>query len=149
MIPKSPTVKLLAFVAAAFAAGLFAVPRAGAADPSPAPATASVIRQEMLAEYQYTPPGAKTAPLPTSLQSNAPPIFTFTTPPDVVKMEAFEVQESGSGSKGALLAPADIRVTAPSVASKLGIAIHTKDVGKVRFFAATLFYVPFLVGFAW
>jgi hypothetical protein len=145
-------VKPLFPIAAVLAAGLLAVPQVGAADLAPATAAEarSVIRQEMLAEYQYTPPGTKAAALPTSLQSNAPSIFTFTTPPDVVKMEKFEVQESGMGSsKGALPNPEDVTVPPRTVASKLGIGVHGKDLGKVRVFAVTFLYVPVLVGFAW
>jgi len=139
-------------IAAAVAAGFLAVPHAGAADPASTPASEapSALRQEMLAEYRYTPPGAKAATLPTSLQSNAPPIFTFTTPPDVVKMDPFEVQESGKGGGlGAKLTLEDVAVPPPSVASKLGIGVHGKDIGKVRVFAVTFLYVPILVGFAW
>lgn len=141
-----------ALIAAALAAGFLALPLAAAADPAPTPTAEapSVIRQEMLAEYSYTPPGAKAAALPTSLQSHAPPIFTFTTPPDVVKMDTFEVQETGKGGgPGARLTLGDVAVPPPSVASKLGIGVHAKDIGKVRVFAVTFLYVPIMVGFAW
>jgi hypothetical protein len=145
-------VKPLALIAAALAAGFLAVPETRAADPATtaAPEPASEIRREMLAEYQYTPPGTPAATLPTSLQSHAPPIFTFTTPPDVVKMDAFEVQETGTGGgPGAQLTRGDVAVPPPSVASKLGIGVHAKDIGKVRVFAVTFLYVPIMVGFAW
>jgi hypothetical protein len=145
-------VKPLALIAAALAAGFLAVRETRAADPAttPAPEPASEIRREMLAEYPYTPPGAKAPSLPTSLPSQAPPIFTFTTPPDVVKMDAFEVQETGKGGgPGAKLTLGDVAVPPPSVASKLGIGVHGKDIGKIRVFAVTFLYVPIMVGFAW
>ena len=138
-------------VAAALAAGFLAVPPAGSAEPPSlaAPQAPSELRREMLAEYPNAPPGTKAAAPPTALPSRAPPIFASAAPRDVVRMDPFEVQESGPGAGGALLTPEDVKVPPPTVASKLGIGVHGKDVGKVRVFAVTLFYVPIMVGFAW
>jgi hypothetical protein len=116
----------------------------------PAETALTDIRKEMLSEYRYAAPGIKPAKLPTSLQSDSPAFHAAGTDEGVVKMEAFEVRESGFSSS----ATQSIEQHPPSkppatVASKLGIGEHDFEVGKVHAFVITIFYVPFIAGFRW
>jgi hypothetical protein len=116
----------------------------------PPEAALTDIRNEMLAEYKYAAPGNKTAALPTSLQSESPKIYASGTEKDVVKMEAFEVRESGLSSAAYQSAEQQSPSKPPAtVASKLGIGEHDFEVGKVHAFVVTIFYVPFIAGFKW
>ena len=106
------------------------------------------IRREMLSEYRFSPPGTEAAPLPTSLHSEAP------APPDggkdIVSMEPFEVHESRPlNSAYPPLAQKEPDKAPSTVAAKLGIGTHSVQLGKVRLFVNTVFYVPFLAGFSW
>jgi hypothetical protein len=106
----------------------------------------------MLSEYKFAPPGTKVTALPTSLHSEAPPPSPAPAEngKDVVRMEPFEVHESGM-SNAAYLPLARRAPDKPpaTVASKLGIGEHSVEVGKVHAFVVTVFYVPILAGFSW
>jgi hypothetical protein len=111
----------------------------------------TAIRGEMLSEYRFTPPGTKPSALPTSLQSDSPPLpVSPAGSGDVVKMAPFEVRES------ALSVAALQSIEQPSpekppatVASKLGIGERDFMVGNVHAFVISIFYVPFIAGFSW
>jgi hypothetical protein len=111
------------------------------------------IRKVMLSEYKYTPPGTKAASAPTSLtsESAAPaPAPSADGSKDAVRMDPVEVR-AARVPIAALLPleqPAPEKAK-PTVASRLGIGVHYLQVGKVRLFMTTAFYVPFLVGFQW
>lgn len=105
----------------------------------------------MLSEYKFAPPGTKPLTLPTSFQSDAPPVpVPSGSSGEIVKMEAFEVREStlsiaafdSPGRKSSNKPPA-------TVAGKLGIGEHDFEVGKLHAFVITIFYVPFVAGFSW
>jgi hypothetical protein len=109
------------------------------------------IRKEMLSEFKYAPPGSKPAILPTSLRSDSPLVnVTSGTEKDVVKMEAFEVRESGSSIRGfEPLEQQSSENAKPTIASNLGIGEHDFTVGKMHAFVISIFYVPFIAGFRW
>lgn len=110
------------------------------------------IRREMLSEYKFSAADAKPGPSPSSLRSSLPVQAAAVVPEskEVVKMDPFEVRESGAPS--AALMPLAYPPSAPArttVASKLGIGNHKFQVGKMHMFVSTVFYVPFLIGFEW
>jgi hypothetical protein len=109
------------------------------------------IRGEMMSEYKFTPPGAKPAVIPTSLQSDAPPLPAPTaSSADVVKMEPFVVRESAPPLAALLPLEHQSPDKPPAtVASKLGIGEHDFMVGKLHAFVVTIFYVPLVAGFSW
>jgi hypothetical protein len=109
------------------------------------------IRGEMLSEYRFAPPGAKPAALPTSLQSDSPPLPAPTASSgDVVKMAPFEVRESALSTAAlqSIEQPSPAKPPA-TVASKLGIGERDFMVGNVHAFVISIFYVPFIAGFSW
>jgi len=109
------------------------------------------IRGEMLSEYRFTPPGSKPAAIPTSLQSDSPPLpVSSENKGDIVKMAPFVVRESASSMAAYQSIEQESPAKAPAtVASKLGIGEHDFMVGKTHAFVVTVFYVPFLAGFSW
>src|SRR5580658_5272115 len=98
------------------------------------------IRGEMMSEYKFTPPGAKPAVIPTSLQSDFPPLpAPSASSGDVVKMEPFVVRESAPPIAALLPLEQQAPAKAPAtVAGKLGIGEHDFMVGKVHAFVVTL-----------
>jgi hypothetical protein len=121
------------------------------AAPSQTEEPGSDIRGEVLSQYRYVPSGSKPAAMPTALQSDSPPLpVSQQAKADVVKMEPYEVRESGSSSAAYLpLERATSAKPPATVASKLGIGEHDFKVGKVHAFVITIFYVPFVAGFSW
>jgi len=109
------------------------------------------IRSEMMSEYRFVPPGSKPAALPTSLQSDSPPLRESPeNKGDVVKMAPFVVRESGSPNAAYQSIEQESPAKAPAtVASKLGIGQHDFTVGRTHAFVVTVFYIPFLAGFSW
>ena len=109
------------------------------------------IREEMRSQYRYAPSGSKPAAMPTALQSDSPPLpVSQSTKADVVKMEPYEVRESGSSSAAYLPLERASPAKAPAtVAKKLGIGERDFKVGKVHAFVVTLFYIPIAAGFSW
>ena len=108
------------------------------------------VRKEMLAEYKFAAAGSKPAILPTSLQSEAPKIYASGTDKDVVRMEAFEVRETGvSGAAYQPLEQQSPSKSPATAASKLGIGEHDFKVGRLHAFVVTIFYVPLIAGFQW
>jgi hypothetical protein len=128
-----------------------AVAKSQDATPSQTDEPHNEIRKEMLSEYRYAPSGSKPAAIPTALQSDSPPLpVSQETKGDVVKMEPFEVRESGSSNAAYLPLERESPAKTPgTVASKLGIGEHDFKVGKVHAFVITIFYVPFVAGFSW
>jgi hypothetical protein len=109
------------------------------------------IREAMLSEYRFTPPGAKPAVIPTSLQSDSPPLpASSASSGDVVKMAPFEVRESALpiSAVQSIEQPSPAKPPA-TVASKLGIGERDFMVGNVHAFVISIFYVPFVAGFRW
>lgn len=109
------------------------------------------VRGEMLSEYRFAPLESKSAAMPTALQSDSPPLPVLQqTKGDVVKMEPFEVRESGSSNAAYLPLERSSPAKKPAtVASKLGIGERDFKVGKVHAFVVTIFYIPFVAGFSW
>jgi len=114
--------------------------------------TLTEIRRELLSEYKFSPPGTKATTLPTSLHSEGPPAISVpaTNKKDVVRMEPFEVHESGV-SNSAYQPLSDKAPDTPSatLASRFGIGVHHFQIGKTHMFVSTIFYVPFIAGFEW
>jgi hypothetical protein len=109
------------------------------------------IRGEMLSEYRFTPPGAKPAAIPTSLQSDSPPLPASSAGGgDAVKMEPYVVRESALSNAAlqSIEQPSPAKPPA-TVASKLGIGERDFMVGNVHAFVISIFYVPFVAGFRW
>jgi hypothetical protein len=109
------------------------------------------VRGAMLSEYRFTPPGAKPAAIPTSLQSDSPPLpDSPASSGDVVKMAPFEVRESSLSTAAvqSIEQPSTAKPPA-TVASKLGIGERDFMVGNVHAFVISIFYVPFVAGFSW
>jgi hypothetical protein len=109
------------------------------------------IRGEMLSEYRFAPPGAKPVALPTSLQSDSPPLpAQAASGGDVVKMAPFEVRESALpiAALQSIEQPSPAKPPA-TVASKLGIGERDFTVGNMHAFVISIFYVPFVAGFRW
>ena len=105
----------------------------------------------MLSEYRFTPPGAKPAAIPTSLQSDSPPLPASSAGGgDAVKMEPYVVRESALSNAAlqSIEQPSPAKPPA-TVASKLGIGERDFMVGNVHAFVISIFYVPFVAGFRW
>lgn len=105
----------------------------------------------MLSEYRYTPePLAARAPLPSPGAAHATP--TPSPASDVITMDTYTVRETvGMNALTTSLREEKAAAHTGMMMDKLGVGLHVVRVGKVGFFAGTIFYIPFVVGagFSW
>jgi hypothetical protein len=152
--PLKPT---LPFVSRAGLAALIilagsAVSLAASEDPDPGQTPAQTdIRRQLLSEFKYVAPPKDAAAVAPFLSDavapsqSAPPAFETA---DLVKMDAYTVQETvQTNSLHAVFLQQKANARMEAVMTKLGVAVHVAPVGKAYVFAATIFYIPFAVGF--
>lgn len=106
----------------------------------------------MLSEYRYAPdPLAVRAPQPSAAAApNAAPAPSPAA--DVITMAPFTVRETVSmNALTTSLREEKAAAHTGMMMDKLGVGLHVVRVGKVGFFAGTIFYIPFVVGvgFSW
>jgi hypothetical protein len=124
---------------------------AWASDPDLGPAAPRTdVRRELLSEFKYVahPPQAA-APSPFLAPGAQPGLPPPSDTSDLVRMAPFTVREMvRMETLHADLVQEKTDAHTAAVMSKLGIGLHVAPVGPVAFYAATLFYIPFAVGFA-
>jgi hypothetical protein len=109
------------------------------------------VRRQLLSEYSFVPH-------PNDVQDSSPVLSDvglksqFAVPetdnPYLYKMAPFTVRETVSTN---LLHADFVQQKADaqraSIMNKLGIGVHVAPVGRAYFYAATIFHIPFAVGF--
>jgi hypothetical protein len=121
---------------------------AAADDPAPEAAHTD-IRQELLSEFKFVAPEKEVPLSPPFLSGSARPVPASAASGDVVTLAPFTVREMvrmETLHADIMKEKADARTAA--VMSKLGVGLHVAPVGPVAFYAATIFYIPFVAGFA-
>jgi hypothetical protein len=114
---------------------------------------ATDIRRELLSEFKYAP--AKKAPDSPASVGPMPKAQPRLDPSpaagaDTVRMAPFEVQDSRTPlNLSTWVVQEEPTTPAETMASKLGIGVHTWKMGKTRLNVRTIFYIPFLVGLEW
>jgi hypothetical protein len=111
------------------------------------------VRREILSEFKFVPSAAAEPVVQSPLLApGATPgelVDPLVAGTDIVYMAAYSVSENIKAEKmhsDILIAQKQARTDA--VMTKLGIGIHVSPaIGPLRFYAATLFYIPFNVGF--
>jgi len=129
---------------------LFLIAASGAlaaGDPGPDAAAAHTdIRRELLSEFKYAPAQKEPARSPLFV---SPSLASQPGGPgaDVVTMAPFTVRETVRMEKlhsDLVQEKSDARTAA--IMTKLGVGVHVLPAGPVTFFAATVFYIPIVVG---
>jgi hypothetical protein len=111
----------------------------------------SDFRRLLLSEYKFVPSPENLAPvppLPYSPGFQPQPIVPDSDNADLVVMAPYNVREivkMNTLHTDIIQQRADARTAA--MMTKLGVGLHVAPVGKVYFYVATAFYIPFTAGF--
>ena len=144
--------KLLLVLVAALLACTPTVLSAAAERADGSAVTHAEVRREILSEFKFVPSaGAPAAQSPVLAPGATPsePVDPQVAGTDIVYMAPYSVSENMKAEKmhsDILIAQQQAQTAA--IMTKLGIKVHVSPaIGPLRFYAATLFYIPFNVGF--